>query len=272
MNQLRRPKGTPAGGQFASGSKGESASRLDGTSDPNEAFGVRFANGNPSFAVKGMNPKDSKELRDRLHAAFVNAGIPWPLGEINVRRDGNAPLSEVAVAAGLMEASGQMPTGSCRGVDCFGRLRVDGSVQPLPEDAVYQVLRHRYDSGHPQPDVVYCAPGDSGVFEGHGTVTVINKLQELHRYMRVGYSVPPLPGEKIDEDRARALPSGSVVLVEFSTRPERKYRMMARDMPVVGSADRRFTNLDTGMEHFFGPSLPPSTIVSITGSPDRSDR
>lgn len=58
-------------------------------------------------------------------------------------------------------------------------------------------------------------------------------------------------GDEVDHRVARALPNYTEVEAEFSVMPGRTFRLMARDIPRIGSDwHRRFTNLDTGTEVF----------------------
>jgi hypothetical protein len=71
------------------------------------------------------------------------------------------------------------------------------------------------------------------------------------------------PGDHIDWQVARALPTYTKVAAEFTVMPGRTFRLMARDLPRgYEPVERRFTNLDTGTEVF----LPPDGLIP----PDRT--
>jgi len=73
----------------------------------------------------------------------------------------------------------------------------------------------------------------------------VDLLDIAHRASRAAV------GDEVDHRVARALPSYTEVEAEFSAMPGRTFRLMARDMPRIGSDwHRRFTNLDTGTEVF----------------------
>jgi hypothetical protein len=69
-------------------------------------------------------------------------------------------------------------------------------------------------------------------------------------------------GDEVSWEVARALPVHTEVSAEFSATPGRHYRLMARDLPQIGTKqDRRFTNLDTGFEVF----LPADGLRPLVG-------
>jgi len=71
-------------------------------------------------------------------------------------------------------------------------------------------------------------------------------------------------GRTGDHVWARALPNYTEVSAEFSSIPGRRFRLMARGMPAGpgDSGQRRFTNLDTGMELFV-----PADGTGVDGDP-----
>jgi len=72
------------------------------------------------------------------------------------------------------------------------------------------------------------------------------------------------PGDHIDWQVARALPSYTEVDAEFTVMPGRTFRLMARDLPRGDEpVERRFTNLDTGWEVF----VPPDGRISFDRVP-----
>ena len=95
------------------------------------AFGV-FALG-PD--LPGVNGRGVRELRDRLRAAVLSSGLEWPNGRITVRAgtlrsDGSWPASlDLAAAAAVLAASGQIPASNVSGCGFVGELGLDGTVE-----------------------------------------------------------------------------------------------------------------------------------------------
>ena len=95
------------------------------------AFGLRsLAQGD-----RGVDGHAVRELRDRLRAGIISAGLQWPEARITVHadtfgRDGRWPASlDLAAAAAVLAASAQVPREQVEGVGFVGELGLDGSIQ-----------------------------------------------------------------------------------------------------------------------------------------------
>jgi magnesium chelatase family protein len=73
---------------------------------------------------------------DRVRAAVVNTGAPWPMRRITI---GLSPASmpkqgsgfDLALAAALLAAAGTLPADAADGLVLLGELGLDGSVRPV---------------------------------------------------------------------------------------------------------------------------------------------
>ncbi len=90
--------------------------------------------GLPSFTIVGLGDAAVQESRERVRAALVNSGFDFPLRRITVnlapadlRKAG--PAFDLALAAGLLAASGQAPPDRLAGHAFCGELGLDGSVR-----------------------------------------------------------------------------------------------------------------------------------------------
>ena len=90
--------------------------------------------GLPSFTIVGLADAAVQESRERVRAALVNSGFEFPLRRITVnlapadlRKAG--PGFDLALAAGLLAASGQVPPDRLAGHAFCGELGLDGSVR-----------------------------------------------------------------------------------------------------------------------------------------------
>ncbi len=93
--------------------------------------------GLPGLALIGMPDASLYEARDRVRAAVVNSGQPWPNQRITVGLFPAAlPKSgtgfDVAVAAAVLAAQGQIPAAALAGRVLLGELALDGRLRPLP--------------------------------------------------------------------------------------------------------------------------------------------
>lgn len=98
---------------------------------------VHVANGLPGFTVVGLPDAAVRESRDRVRAAFASSGLPWPRRRITVNlapsgmRKGGAGL-DLAIAVGVLVASGVLDPTAVAGRAFVGELGLDGSLRSVP--------------------------------------------------------------------------------------------------------------------------------------------
>ena len=98
---------------------------------------VHVSNGLPGFTVVGLPDAAVRESRDRVRAALLSSGLPWPLRRVTVNlapsgvRKGGAGL-DLPIAIGLLVASGEVGTGAVEGMAFLGELGLDGSLRGTP--------------------------------------------------------------------------------------------------------------------------------------------
>jgi magnesium chelatase family protein len=110
---------------------------LDGISARPVRVEVDVHRGLPAFAVVGLPDAAVREARERVRAAMVNCGFDFPLSRIvanlapaSLRKAG--PGLDLAIAAALLVASGQLDLERLPGMALVGELALDGSVRPVP--------------------------------------------------------------------------------------------------------------------------------------------
>jgi magnesium chelatase family protein len=92
--------------------------------------------GLPAFAIVGLPDAAVREARERVRAALVNCGFDFPLQRIvvnlapaSLRKVG--PGMDLAIAAALLKASGQLPGEGLAGAALAGELALDGATRPI---------------------------------------------------------------------------------------------------------------------------------------------
>ncbi len=97
---------------------------------------VDIANGLPSFTTVGLPLGAVKEGRERVAAALSNAGFQLPLRRITVnlapadmQKRGSA--FDLAIAIGILTASGQLDAGRLDHVLLLGELGLEGDLRPI---------------------------------------------------------------------------------------------------------------------------------------------
>jgi magnesium chelatase family protein len=98
---------------------------------------VHVSNGLPGFTVVGLPDASCREARDRVRAALLSIGVAWPLRRVTVnlapsgmRKVGSG--LDLAIAVGLLVASGQIAADQIDALALIGELGLDGSVRPVP--------------------------------------------------------------------------------------------------------------------------------------------
>lgn len=96
-----------------------------------------LASGIPGLSIIGLPDAALNEARDRVRAAIVNSGHPWPNKKVTL---GMSPAAlpkkgsgfDLALAAALLAADGAVKPASLNGLVLLGELGLDGRVRPVP--------------------------------------------------------------------------------------------------------------------------------------------
>jgi magnesium chelatase family protein len=98
---------------------------------------VHVSTGLPGYQVVGLPDAAVRESRERVRAALLSSDLEFPKQRITVnlapggvRKTGAG--FELAVALGLLAASGELPDGVLDGSGVLGELGLDGSVRAVP--------------------------------------------------------------------------------------------------------------------------------------------
>jgi magnesium chelatase family protein len=109
---------------------------LDGISARPVRVEVDVHRGLPNFTIVGLPDAAVREARERVRAALVNCGFEFPLRRIvvnlapaSLRKAG--PGMDLAIAAGLLSASGQLEWDGLARVALAGELALDGSTRSV---------------------------------------------------------------------------------------------------------------------------------------------
>ena len=98
---------------------------------------VHVAGGLPCFTVVGLPDASCREARDRVRAALLTSGFSWPdkrttvnLAPTSIRKIGSA--LDLAIAVGVLVASGQLPADAVGERAFVGELGLDGTLRHVP--------------------------------------------------------------------------------------------------------------------------------------------
>ncbi|NOT16762.1 MAG: YifB family Mg chelatase-like AAA ATPase [Sulfuriferula sp.] len=109
---------------------------LTGMSAPEVIVEAHLANGLPSFTIVGLPEAEVKEARDRVRAAIQNSRFEFPVSRITVNlAPADLPKEsgryDLAIAIGILAASGQIPIASLRDYEFAGELALTGELRPI---------------------------------------------------------------------------------------------------------------------------------------------
>lgn len=98
---------------------------------------THLANGLPAFNIVGLPEAAVRESRDRVRSAIVNSHFEFPQRRITVNlAPADLPKAggryDLAIALGILAASGQVPGETLENYEFIGELALSGSLRPIP--------------------------------------------------------------------------------------------------------------------------------------------
>ena len=110
----------------------------DGLADRLVLIDATATPGDGRLDITGLDGTEAPELRDRVYAAVINSGHPWRPQNMTVTVSGDRgravhSCTDLAVAAAVLAAAGQLPVAALDQVVFLGELGLDGAIRPVPE-------------------------------------------------------------------------------------------------------------------------------------------
>ncbi len=108
----------------------------DGIAAPLVTVEVHLSNGLPNFSIVGLPETAVKESKDRVRGALLNCQFEFPQQRITVNM---APADipkeggrfDLAIALGILAASGQLQKKGLDKMECLGELSLGGELRPV---------------------------------------------------------------------------------------------------------------------------------------------
>lgn len=112
------------------------ASASVGLSAPPVMVEVHLSPGLPALTLVGLPEAGVRESKDRVRSAILNAGFEFPNQRITINLSpAGLPKKggryDLAIALGILIASGQLPAEPLQDVVCLGELRLSGELQGI---------------------------------------------------------------------------------------------------------------------------------------------
>ena len=107
-----------------------------GVEAPAVSVEAHLANGLPGITLVGLPETAVRESKDRVRSAIQNSGFDFPARRITLNlapadlpKDGGR--FDLAIALGVLAASGQIPTPPLAELECLGELALSGALRPV---------------------------------------------------------------------------------------------------------------------------------------------
>lgn len=112
------------------------ARALDGLHATAVAVEVNLSPGLPGMTIVGLPEAAVREAKDRVRAAVQNSGFDFPARRITVNlAPADLPKEggrfDLAIAVGILAATGQVPDSALAGHEFLGELSLSGAVRPV---------------------------------------------------------------------------------------------------------------------------------------------
>lgn len=150
-----------------------------------------------TFSLVGLPDTAVRESRERVRSALENSGFDFPkhritanLAPADLRKAG--PSFDLAIAAGLLIASGQLPAERLEGVVLAGELALDGSIRPVPGTLAMAEAAARIEA---KAMAVPRANGPEAALPQGPRVIPLERLAELRLLGGAEEPPPPPPAE-----------------------------------------------------------------------------
>ena len=109
---------------------------LTGVEAPPVAVEIHIANGLPAFNIVGLADTEVRESRERVRAALLNSAYEFPARRITVNlAPADLPKEsgrfDLAIALGILVASGQLPGDGLDAFEFAGELSLAGDLRPV---------------------------------------------------------------------------------------------------------------------------------------------
>lgn len=107
-----------------------------GINAPLVTIEVHLANGLPALSIVGLPEMAVKESKDRVRGALLNSGFEFPPRRITINlAPADLPKEggrfDLAIALGILAASGQIPSQALDQYEFIGELALSGALRPV---------------------------------------------------------------------------------------------------------------------------------------------
>ena len=162
---------------------------------------VNISGGLPKLVIVGLVETAVKESRERVQAAISNAGFEFPQRKITVNlAPADLPKAgtrfDLAIALGILAASGQIPHDRLDGYEFFGELAFSGALRPVT--ALLPALIQANNATR-KCIVPGSCDREAGILKNAGTL-LADHLVSVVRHLAGQQELPVAPAEPVETE------------------------------------------------------------------------
>lgn len=168
---------------------------------------IDISNGLPLFDLVGLPDSAVREARERVRAAIKNSGANFPLQRIttnlapaDVKKEGSG--FDLAIAIGVLAASGQLEIEGAHQILFIGELALDGTLRPLP--GVLPMVMAAKEKGIEQVMLPLTNAAEGALVDGVHVIPV-SSLQEAAQYFRKEWTPTPIQTDTVEQETTHSL-------------------------------------------------------------------
>ncbi len=155
---------------------------------------VHLSNGLPSFTMVGLAETAVKESKDRVRSAIINSQFEFPCRRITVNlAPANVPKAgsgfDLAIAIGILAASGQIPKTHLNDHEFIGELALSGELRGIHAVVPVVLASHQQQ----QTLIIAKANAEEAALVAPSKVFYAHHLREVCRYLSHNEPLHPLP-------------------------------------------------------------------------------
>lgn len=156
---------------------------------------VHVTNGLPALNIVGLPETAVKESKDRVRGAILNSHFEFPIQRITVNlAPADLPKEggrfDLAIALGILAASGQIPNQQLSDYECVGELSLSGELRPI--NGALPVAIHCRDAGRQL--ILPCENSKEAALINQAQLLPANSLLEvsahLHGQQAICFQLP----------------------------------------------------------------------------------
>ncbi len=249
-----------------------------GVQAPEVAVEVNLGGGLPNVQIVGMAETAVKEARDRVRAALQNAGFRFPDGRLTVNlAPADLPKDgcrfDLAIALGILAASGQVPAARLAGYEFLGELALSGALRPV--QGVLPAAIQCGRAGHVL--VVPAANAAEAALAPGARALAADSLLAVCQHLREGQGLAEAVADGIGEGSPAPAPGPDLAEVRGQARARRALEVAAaggHNLLMIGPPGSGKTLLATCLPGILPPlspslALEAAAVASIAGLPPR---